>query len=133
MNIFRRKPAESRGAPAPMARGSRSGPGGVDNPGGKLHGSEDPYARCSNGRQGGSLHIQGGHTWRLAGQSHNRRSKNAQTKQMATAPRNILPAHRSPCLWTGIRAGQRSLEHSNLCLCRSGHWCVYPFAYSQPY
>ena len=69
----------------------------------------------------------------LAGQNHSRRSKNAQAKQAAAAPRGFPPAPQPPCVWTCTGSGQRSLEHGDGCLCRSGHLPVHPFASSQPY
>ena len=42
------------------------------------------------------------------------------------APPPTLPQY--PCVWTGTVSGQRSLEHPNGCLCRSGHVPVHPFA-----
>ena len=66
-------------------------------------------------------------TWQLAGQSHGRRFKNAQAKQVATVPRDSPPAPQSPCVKTGTGSGQRSLEHRDRCLYRSGLLYVHMF------
>ena len=75
-----------------------------------------------------------GRLWQLAGRDPNRCLRNAQAQQAAIAPQSPPPPRtpESPCVWTRTGSGQRSLEHRNGSLSRSGHLPVHPFASSHP-
>ena len=131
INTLRRELAESRGEPAPTRpRAAASAPAALTTASAKSRAATTTATAAAD--KAAASTSRAANTWQLAGQSHSRHPKNAQAKQVAAAPRGSPAAPQSLCVWTGTGSGQRSLEHRDGCLCRSGHLPVHPFASSQP-
>ena len=128
INTLRREPAESRGAPAlaeiPAAPAAPAGPSGAG-----CDGDNDDGRSCQETGPrgpGGDLLVAGGR----GPQPTPPERPGVANHGAAQCPAPPYSPPRSPWVWTGKGCCQRSLEHRNGCLCRSGHLPEHPFASS---
>ena len=133
INTLRRELAESRGEPAP-ARSLATAAALAATTTKTTTTETSKWTKTATANKAAAPTSRAAPTWQLPGRDPNRRPRVAQGQQATAAPQSSPSAPpQSPCVWTGTSTGQRSLEHRNGCLCRSGHLPVHPFASSQPY